>query len=85
MKPEVNLRSESGQAIVEYILMLAVVLSAFLIVQRGLGKIGLMKRMMEPLNKEFAKAYQYGHPAADSFASGSPKHPANRLFIEVPQ
>ncbi len=70
---------------IEYILMLVIVLSAFLIVQNGLSKIGLMKRMMAPLNKEFAKAYQYGHPAADSFASGSKKHPANRFFIEVPQ
>ena len=72
---------ESGQAIVEYILLLAVILSTFLVVARGLGRIGIVKRMMEPLNTEFANIYRYGHPKGQPYPANN--HPRKRVYIEV--
>lgn len=78
------LAGEAGQAMVEYILVLATVVSIFLIVAKGIDKLGLMRRLFEPLSTDFAAMYQYGHPKADRYPA-SEKHPRRRVYIEVPQ
>ncbi len=79
---------ESGQAVVEYILLLAIVTSIFIVVSKGLTRAGLTKLLMKPLREDFSRAYQYGHPKALGFDDGGPKnHPraegenSFRLFI----
>lgn len=75
MKPPIA-RDESGQAVVEYIMLLAIVTSIFILVSRGLTQAGLTKLMMKPLQENFARAYQYGDPAALGYDDGGPKnHP----------
>lgn len=71
--------NESGQGMVEYILMVAIVVGAFMMLMAGLSKSGLMKKMMAPLNTDFAKIYQYGHKDGDSA-----KHVRRRTFVELP-
>ena len=78
-----QIHDQSGQGMVEYILLLAVILSVFLAVAKGLDKIGIVRRMMEPLNKDFANMYQYGHPMGERYPAA--KHPRKRIYIEVKQ
>lgn len=81
--------SESGQAVIEYILLLSIVVSIFIVVSRGLSRAGMTKMLMKPLRENFARAYQYGHPEALGVDDGGPKnHPREvngensfRLFI----
>jgi hypothetical protein len=54
--------AEAGQAVVEYILLISVIVTFFVMLNVGLGKIGFMDLMMSPLKKDFANVYQYGHP-----------------------
>ncbi len=85
---QAKLRTESGQAIVEYILLLAVIVMVFLAIGRGLGKIGVVGQLSKPLQQDFARTYQYGHPKAKGFDDGGPEyHPRavvggkTRVFI----
>ncbi len=52
--------SQSGQAVVEYILLLSALVSMFVIIAQGVGRLDLAKRLSKPLTTDFAKAYQYG-------------------------
>lgn len=80
--------SESGQAVIEYVLLLSIVTAAFVVVSQGLTRAGLTRILMKPLRENFARAYQHGHPEALGFEDGGPKkHPraqgenSFRLFI----
>jgi Flp pilus assembly pilin Flp len=70
------LREEKGQAVVEYIVMVAVVVGIYLSVltvlkNRKLGNM-LTKLVLGP----YAAAYQFGHTQAKGFDDGGPKfHP----------
>jgi hypothetical protein len=68
---------DQGQATVEYILLLAIVVAGFMIVFNGLGSIGLMSHLMTPISDPFAKAYQNGHyqARAPDDPGGAYKHP----------
>ncbi|MEK6705154.1 MAG: hypothetical protein AABZ06_05150 [Bdellovibrionota bacterium] len=69
-------KHEDGQAILEYILLLMTVVGAYLIVVNSLGKFKLSEKMMAPLNGDFKRAYQYGHPQALGYDDGGPEnHP----------
>jgi hypothetical protein len=72
---------ESGQAVVEYVLLLGIVVSIFLVVMRGLGRMGVAEKLMGPLNGSFAATYRFGHPQGVDYPA--PKHPRSRLYIEV--
>jgi hypothetical protein len=81
-------KDESGQAITEYIVMIAVVLSFYLTVARFLTTSGLANKLAAPLQQDFARTYQYGKPDVLGFENGGPKdHPRIqsagnfRLFI----
>lgn len=69
-------RDERGQATVEYILLISIVVSLFVILADGIGKAGLMTKLMGPLSGDYAHAYRYGHPKALGYDDGGPKkHP----------
>lgn len=69
-------RDQSGQGTVEYIVLLAVIVSFYLVIAQGFGKIGFSKKLLAPLNQDFARAYQYGHPKAKGYDDGGPAfHP----------
>jgi hypothetical protein len=87
-----TMKNESGQAVTEYILMVAVVVGLFLAVETALTKTGLNATMMTPLTKNYYFTYKYGHPKAlgyDEAAQGGPSMhprittPGNfRIFID---
>jgi Flp pilus assembly pilin Flp len=71
--------NQSGQAVTEYIMLLAIIVVVFLSVLQGIERLGLMTRLMRPLQGDFARTYQYGHPQAKGFDDGGPeKHPRAR-------
>ncbi|MBC7691385.1 MAG: hypothetical protein H7222_06410 [Methylotenera sp.] len=67
-------RNESGQAVIEYVLLISIIASAFVIVGRGLVDMGLAQKLTRPLREEFARTYQYGHPKGKGFEDGGPDH-----------
>jgi hypothetical protein len=81
--------NESGQAIIEYILLLATVVSVYVTVASWANSFGLAKKLTAPITKDFANTYQYGDPKAAGFDKDTPKrHPrivdceeCFRLFI----
>jgi hypothetical protein len=69
-------RDESGQAVTEYILLLATVVSLFVLVSRALTAMNLSAKLTNPIKTQFAAAYRYGHPKAKGYAEGTPDmHP----------
>lgn len=69
--------SEAGQAITEYILLLAAIVAVFLAVWGQLSQIDLVTQFTNLLvTGGFAQAYQYGNPVAKGFSNGGPyEHP----------
>jgi Flp pilus assembly pilin Flp len=82
-------KDQKGQTTVEYILLLSVLVSAWVLMIKGLGRLNLQEKLSKPLKDSYAKVYKYGHPKAKGIDEGSPeRHPAfrdgsgkNRLFI----
>lgn len=66
--------SEQGQAVVEYILLVSIVVSFLFILTQALGRIGLGKKLTAPLSKSFAMAYKYGDPRAKGYDEGTPTY-----------
>lgn len=68
---------ESGQAILEYILLLAMIVGLSSLVFRGLRQMNLAGIMMGPMRGSFAKAYQSGDPRARGIdnPNGAYRHP----------
>lgn len=56
--------NQSGQAITEYVLLIAVITGLFVTVHQALQQSGFGARLLDPLRGEFAATYQYGHPKA---------------------
>lgn len=82
------MKSEAGQATLEYILLIAVIVMAFLLVANGISKMGIASQLSKPLQQDYARSYQYGHPKAKGFEDGGPEyHPRavvdgkTRIFI----
>lgn len=70
------MKSQSGQAVLEYILLLTVVVSLFGVIASTLGKVDIGGKLLGPLSGDFAHAYRYGHPKALGYDDGGPKkHP----------
>ncbi len=82
-------QDESGQAVVEYILLLALVVSTFSLINAGFKRFDVGGKLLRPVKGSFAATYQYGHPEAkggDSFEFHPRKPPGSgkenfRLFI----
>ena len=65
--------NQRGQAITEYMMLLVIVLAVVLAVMRILKGSNLASTIMTPIQKDFARAYKYGHPQASGFDEGAPK------------
>jgi len=69
-------RSESGQAITEYVMLLLIVLILAGIIREGFRRFGVADQIAAPINKQFAYVYRYGDVKARGFDDGGPrKHP----------
>ena len=86
-----KVKRNSGQAVLEYILLLAIVVSLYTILMKGLMNSNAMNALKKPLEKDFKYTYQYGHPEARGQNDGGPKFipqyhdPQNfRIFINPP-
>lgn len=71
------LSSRSGQAVMEYLLLLGVVVSMAVIVMAFFREFRIQERITKPFTAEYAAVYQYGHPQAKGPDSdeGASKHP----------
>jgi hypothetical protein len=71
-----QLAGETGQAATEYILLLAVIFSIFLMITGLLGQQNLSRKFIDTLSGPFAAAYQYGHVKVKGPNNGGPSmHP----------
>jgi len=76
LKPS-PLGNSSGQAIVEYILLLSAIVVCFTIAARGITRSGLEEKLTRPLKGRFAHAYQLGDiKAKDIGEEGGPERHA---------
>jgi hypothetical protein len=83
------IRRDEGQATIEYILVLSVVVMFAFAVMQGLRRIRLAEKMTAPITKDFAMTYKYGHPKASGPDEGDwkyhPRMPAGgnnfRIFM----
>jgi len=85
------MKGNSGQAILEYILLLSIIVSIYSMFLNGLMNSGAFSQLKSPLEKQFKYTYQYGHPEARGQTDGGPKFipqqhdPQNfRIFINPP-
>jgi hypothetical protein len=53
---------ESGQAVVEYLVLLTVVVLIFFFANRQLGDLNLGQALVNSMSENFQKAYRYGYP-----------------------
>ena len=79
---------ESGQSVVEYVLILSIIVGFYMGLIQVIDKARLAERLAGPVVGSFAKTYKYGHPLAKGYDDGTPeKHPRAsgdgkiRLFI----
>lgn len=69
-----RLSNDSGQAVLEYILLLSIIVGIYATVSGWASSYGLAQKMISPISKDFAAIYQFGDPKAAGFESDSPKH-----------
>ena len=67
-------RRSDGQAVLEYILLLAIVVSLFGFVLNLLSGTNMMTNLKKPLEQTFTYTYRYGHPDARGQENGGPKY-----------
>jgi hypothetical protein len=74
-----RLRDERGQSVVEYILVLFLVVSSFILIMGKLKKDQFFfKKFTEPMVKHITYNYKYGDPRAQGWDESSP-----RLHIQI--
>lgn len=75
------LRNQRGQTIIEYVLVMAVVVSAIMLIMGKLKQSQFFfKKFTEPLVKHMTYNYKYGDPRAQGWDEGQP-----RLHIQISQ
>ena len=90
MKQAVDTRAhESGQAILEYVMLLAIVVGLFVNISKLLASKDWFSQLTAPITKEFRYTYNYGHPSCRGIEDGGQKnlalHTDNfRIFINPP-
>ena len=83
---------ESGQAVVEYILLLAIVVGLYSFVLNKIAQSNAITAMKGPFTKDLTYTYRYGHPKARGQDDGGPlyipqQHDSQndfRIFINPP-
>ena len=69
-------QNEDGQAITEYMLLLATIVMFYVMLAAMLTKTGLAKKLAQTVTGPFAATYKYGLPTAKGFDEGGPElHP----------
>lgn len=69
-------KGEEGQATLEYIMILAILVGIFVTALAQIREMDLAGKMTGLITREFAAAYQYGHPEAKGPGNGGPEmHP----------
>lgn len=81
---------ESGQAITEYILLMAIVASAFLFMTAIFRQQKVADALSKPIQSDYVNAYRFGHPKAEEADGTFKKHPRlgdngknGRIFISL--
>jgi len=72
---------QSGQAILEYVLLLAMVVVMFMGLMKVLEDRNWYQGLAAPLTKDFKNAYQYGHPKADGQKNVAQDPASFRVFL----
>lgn len=83
---------ESGQALTEYILLLAIIISIYTALLGRLSNSNAMSAMKKPFTQEFKYTYQYGNAKARGQNDGGPTYIPQyhdeatnfRIFINPP-
>jgi hypothetical protein len=74
----------AGQATTEYILLMAVVVSFYLLVAKAIGQLGVAQKLMSPITSEFASAYRYGKiPSRTDSTQGDLLRPLSEAKFRV--
>ena len=88
-----KIKSKSGQALVEYVLLLAIVVAAYGIILKALTNSSVMTAMQAPFTKDYKYTYEYWHKdARGGQADGGPLYIPQcsatdqnfRIFINPP-
>jgi len=86
-----QIKNRSGQAVIEYILLLSVIVSLYSLVINLISSSNAFDAMKKPLEKDFKYTYRYGHPKARGQEDGGPKYIPQvnegqnfRIFINPP-
>jgi hypothetical protein len=66
--------NQSGQATLEYILLIAAIVTGVMLVSQKLSDLNLAARLTAPVTGSFAKTYRYGHPKAKGYDDGGPQY-----------
>jgi len=81
-------KNERGQATIEYVLLLLIVVGGYSMILKWVNQLGLADLLAAPLTTTYASVYKYGHPKAKGFDEGTPEnHPrilingTTRMFI----
>jgi hypothetical protein len=77
------MKNESGQAVTEYLMLVAISVVAFGLLMNAINQIGFMNLITSPMQSAFTRVYAYGHPLANGPGDGdTSKHPklGGRLF-----
>jgi hypothetical protein len=78
---------ESGQALTEYVLLIALITLVYLLVVRQFRALQLADRLLDPIRDRYATIYRFGSPLAKPPEEGGAFHPrvpqgnSIRLFI----
>jgi hypothetical protein len=81
LKPRSSARDESGQAAIEYVLILGIIVSFYMALMTVIDKANLAERLAGPIVSSYAMTYKYGNPKAKGFDEGTPEnHP--RVVID---
>jgi hypothetical protein len=81
----------SGQAVIEYVLLLSIIVSLYAFIMDYLRSSSLLDNLKKPLTGSYKYTYRYGHPEARGQDDGGPKlipqqHDGQnfRIFINPP-
>ena len=74
MKTNCQKNAQSGQAVLEYILLLSIVVSLFVLASKRLSDMNILGTLAKPFKNEYRYVYQYGHKDARGQDDGGPKY-----------